>query len=516
MRIGLTIKLLIILGITSAVSVLAMGLAARWSFQHGFLDYLGQKELQLVAPLEKNLIEVYEEQGSWDRFRRNPGDWPRFVHAALAPNHYDRSRGPQPHPDGLDDGFVFDPARPTRPPQNAPPAPPHGQASFAPPRGPGFMPPPGGPGTVPPPPPGPGGLAFRLRLLDAQRGIVAGAPREMEQSLQIALESNGVAIGWLSLAPPLWLEDELAQHFHSQHNRSLLWVAVGSLALATLLGWVFGEGMLRRVRSLAGGARQLAKGNYETRLAAKGRDELAELAGDFNHLAKALERSEELRRRGMADISHELRTPVAVARAELDALIDGIRPYTKERLEQIQSRLLALGRLLDDLYDLALSDAGALNYQHGPLDLGEILGTAVAESRAAFSDKGVELHLESEQALPMEGDRGRLRQVLDNLLGNSLRYTDSGGFTRVIANRSGNEIRLLVSDTPPSVSTEALPHLFDRFFREEVSRSRAKGGAGLGLAISRNIVEAHRGSIRARPSDAGGLEIEVRLPASNS
>lgn len=353
-------------------------------------------------------------------------------------------------------------------------------------------------------------------MLDDQRRFVAGEPLEIEEERLISLETDGIVVGWLGLSPPLWLEDELAQRFYSQHNRSLLWIAVGSLTLAILLGWVFGEGMLRRIRAVTAGGRRLAKGDYGTRLTPKGRDELTALAEDFNHLAAALERNEELRRSGMADVSHELRTPVAVARAELDALIDGIRPCTKERLEQVQGRLLALGRLLDDLYVLALSDTGALDYSHGPLDLPEILEAAVGESRAAFADKGIELRLESDDELPMEGDRGRLRQVLDNLLGNSLRYTDPGGFTQVVAIRTGDEIKVSVSDTPPGVSPEAMARLFDRFYRVEASRSRAKGGAGLGLAICRNIIEAHRGSISASSADLGGLAIEIRLPASDT
>ena len=239
------------------------------------------------------------------------------------------------------------------------------------------------------------------------------------------------------------------------------------------------------------------------------------MSEDFNRLATALERNQELRRRGMADVSHELRTPVAVARAELDALIDDIRPCTKANLEKLHGRLLALVRLLDDLYDLALSDAGALDYRFSPLDLGETVQAAVAQMEGAFARQGIALHLECNDELPMDGDRGRLRQVLDNLLGNSLRYTDSGGVTRVVARRAGAWIRVSVEDTAPGVEPEALERLFDRFYRVETSRSRAKGGAGLGLAICRNIVEAHHGSIRARAADAGGLAIDIRLPASD-
>ena len=563
MRIGLTVKLLVILGLTSAVSVLAMGLAARWSFQHGFLDYLGQQELKRVAPLEEALVEAYEEHGSWDLFQRDPGVWPRFVDDALAPLHNSRPQSPGLAYDDAGERFEPEPGLPTRPlrdpsrpgppnhgsvrafpppggpppalhqgqpfsppggspldangvpPLSPPNAHPWGGSGFPPPPGPGFDPPPGRMGFGQPPP-GPGSLAGRLHLLDDQRRIVAGGTGETGEELLITLESDGAVIGWLGLSPPLSLEDELAQRFYSQHNRSLLWISVSALTLAVLLGRVFGEGILRRVQAVAGGARRLAEGDYGARLAPKGRDELTALADDFNRLAGALERNEELRRRGMADVSHELRTPVAVARAELDALIDGIRPCTKERLEQIQGRLLDLARLLDDLYDLALSDAGALAYRHAPLDLGEILETAVGDSRAAFADKGIELRLESDEELLMIGDRGRLRQVLDNLLGNSLRYTDPGGFTRIEAMRIGDEIKVSVSDSPPGVTPEAMARLFDRFYRVEESRSRAKGGAGLGLAICRNIVEAHRGSISADSAEPGGLAIEIRLPASDS
>lgn len=571
MRIGLTTKLLLALGFTSAVSVLAMGLAARWSFQHGFLDYLGEQELKRVAPVEEALVRAYDELGSWNSFERDPRSWPRFVDDALAPD----SRGPLqysarspnspegqlsqttirpmrppgdshqplqsdihdvpafqrpggPPPDRYDarpfappDGPLSDPfdARSFTPPSGPPPDP-YGAGPFAPPDGPphdlnGARPfaPFSGPGFAPPPP-RPGGLGRRLRLLDVQGQPVAGGPPETGDELLESLESGGVVVGWLALSPPHWLEDELAQRFYSQHNRSLLWIALGVLTLAILLGLVFGEGIRRRIRTLTEGGRRLVAGDHGTRITPEGRDELAGLAEDFNHLAAALERNEELRRRAMADVSHELRTPMAVARAELDALIDGVRPCDKERLEQLQGRLMALTRLLDDLYELALSDAGALDYRHGPMDLSEILEAAVSETRDAFADKGVELRLECDDALPMEGDCGRLRQVLDNLLGNSLRYTDAGGFTRVMAAREGAEIRVSVSDTPPGVDQEVLERLFDRFYRVDASRSRARGGAGLGLAICRNIVEAHRGEICARAADSGGLAVDIRLPAS--
>ncbi|MTW21551.1 ATP-binding protein [Allochromatium palmeri] len=503
MRIGLTAKLLLMLGVTSLVSVLAMALAARWSFQHGFLDYLGQQELARIAPLREVLRPIYARDGSWAYFEHAPRAWPRFVDDSLKP---DRARRPPgPPPGAPNESGKESPPGPHV--QDAPtphePGPPRHLSGPAP-----------GPGRPPPPPPREL-LGLRVHLLDAQGRQVAGASPIAQEPLRLPIELDGAVIGWLLLSPPQWFEDNLAQRFNSQHNRSLAWISVGVLALALLVGWVFGEGLLRRIQNLARGSRQLAGGDFGTRILDQGHDELSALSEDFNRLAATLERNEELRRRSMADVSHELRTPVAVARAELDALIDGIRPCNKANLEQVQGRLLALVRLLDDLYDLALSDAGALAYRFSPLDLGETVQAAISQMEDAFARQGIALCLECDDALPMDGDRGRLRQVLDNLLGNSLRYTDSGGVTRVVASREGAWIQVSVEDTAPGVAPEALERLFDRFYRVEASRSRAKGGAGLGLAICRNIIEAHHGRIQARAADAGGLAIDIRLPASD-
>ncbi len=520
-----------------------MAFAARWSFQHGFLDYLGQQELARIAPLREALVPIYARSGSWEYFERNPDEWPRFVDDTLDPQRAHPPGAPPPEvhlgpaaeprgesppgPHEQDARAPHEAGPPHHPPgprQRPPPVEPRGESPLGPHeqnvRAPHeARPPQHPPGPRWPPPPPPSAsldlLGLRVHLLDGQGHRVAGVPPTAEEPFRLPIESDGAVIGWLLLSPPQWFEDDPAQRFNSQHNRTLVWISVGVLSLAFLLGWVFGQGLLRRIRTLARGSRQLAGGDFGTRIADHGQDELSALAEDFNRLATALERNQELRRRSMADVSHELRTPVAVARAELDALIDDIRPCTKANLEKLQGRLLALMRLLDDLYDLALSDAGALDYRFSPLDLGETVQAAVAQMDGAFARQDIALHLECNDELPMDGDRGRLRQVLDNLLSNSLRYTDAGGVTRVVASRAGAWIRVSIEDTAPGVAPEALDRLFDRFYRVEASRSRAKGGAGLGLAICRNIVEAHHGCIQARTADAGGLAIDIRLPASD-
>ena len=238
------------------------------------------------------------------------------------------------------------------------------------------------------------------------------------------------------------------------------------------------------------------------------------LAQDFNRLADALERNQQARRDWGADIAHELRTPLSILRGEIQALQDGVRPVTAESLTSLQSECTRLTALVGDLYQLALSDAGALEYRFVAINLGAVVMDAADEYRHTLTDAGLSLTVD---ALPpdmvVRGDEVRLAQMLGNLLVNARRYTDSPGAIRIRAARAGRDWKLCIEDSPPGVPTNLLPKLFDRLFRVESSRSRAVGGAGLGLAICRNIVEAHGGRIEAGASSLGGLAITVSLPA---
>ena len=243
-------------------------------------------------------------------------------------------------------------------------------------------------------------------------------------------------------------------------------------------------------------------------------DELGRLAEDFNRLAVTLERNEQLRRAFMADISHELRTPLAVLRGELEAIEDGVRPMSPESVKSLQGEVATLGKLVDDLYELSLADVGALTYRKTALDLAEPLTQALE----GFRERLVERRIALETVLPPAGtltvlaDPDRLRQLFNNLLENTVRYTDPGGRLRVEARCERGRVRIDFQDSAPGVPEELLPRLFERLFRVEGSRSRAGGGAGLGLAICRSIVQAHDGEIDARPSPLGGVWVHVSLP----
>jgi two-component system sensor histidine kinase BaeS len=218
----------------------------------------------------------------------------------------------------------------------------------------------------------------------------------------------------------------------------------------------------------------------------------------------------------MADISHELRTPLALLRGEIEAMQDGIRATDRAQLDKLHDTVLQFSRLVDDLYDLALTDAGALNYRKAVFDLAEVLQDAVAAAEPRLSQQKLSLQCEIAPRLPVFGDARRLRQVADNLLKNSRRYTDPDGEIRLTAWWAAKRIYLKIEDSAPGVDQATLSRLFDRFYRAEGSRARASGGAGLGLAICRNIIEAHQGDIVAKPSPLGGLQIVISLPMDES
>ncbi|MEO8385544.1 MAG: ATP-binding protein, partial [Betaproteobacteria bacterium] len=354
----------------------------------------------------------------------------------------------------------------------------------------------------------------RVLLLTAEGQYVIGNPAVPRDSPFVAVKSRGQTVGKLLLAPLPELQSEADVAFARSQTRHTMIAAGAVLSFSLLLAWLFARWLLDPIRALSAGSQRLAAGDYRTRIDVKRGDEFGALATDFNRLADALERNQQARRDWGADIAHELRTPLSILRGEIQALQDGVRPVSAEALASLQSECDRLTSLVGDLYQLALSDAGALEYRFVEMDLGAVVMDAADEHRRTLTDAGLTLEIESMPAsMKVRGDEQRLSQMLGNLLVNARRYTDSPGTIRIRAAREGNNWILCVEDSPPGVPTNLLPKLFDRLFRVETSRTRAAGGAGLGLAICRNIVEAHGGNIDAGASALGGLAITVSLPA---
>ena len=502
MRPGLTAKLFLAMLAVAVFAVLAMGVAARLSFNRGFLGYLAEQETERMQSVAASLATAYRTHGSWEFLRNNPHAWLD----AMRPGHF--SGLPPPH------GFG-DPNAPDLPPpddgsgQPSPDGHEHEPHDLqGPPPGPMHMDAPGSVSMLT-------GTDFRFALLDAQNRLLFGndAAVTAAHAVKQAIVVNGRTVGWLTMLP---LRDVTAtgdlRFQRGQYQAS--WIIGGSaLLLAALLAIWLARTLLTPVHRIAKATHALAEGNYATRVETTSHDELGQLARDFNQLAVALQKTQRARRQFVADISHELRTPLAIMRGELEALEDGVRRFDKDAIASLQSEVGMLSKLIDDLYQLTLADVGTMLYRKVEVDLPKLLEGIADTFRDRFRRTEVSLqwNLPSTPVL-VNADEGRLQQLFVNLFENSARYTDAGGVLRVSCRVMADSAVVDLMDSAPGVDEASLPHLFERFYREEASRNRASGGAGLGLAISRAIVEAHHGAIDAHPSPLGGLWLTVRLP----
>lgn len=318
-------------------------------------------------------------------------------------------------------------------------------------------------------------------------------------------------VGWVIGSPPERLTRSTDINFDQQQRRTS-WIIVGlSTLLAALATWLMARGLLAPVKRLVDGTHHLAAGNFATRVEVSSRDELGQLAGDFNLLASSLEKNESMRRAFMADISHELRTPLAILRGELEAMQDGVRKLTPDAIASLQSEVVVLTKLVEDLHQLSLSDVGALAYRKQATDLVQLLEVTAGSFAERYRAHGLTLTLNMPDNAPFFGDPDRLMQLFTNLLENSLRYTDSGGRVDVTLKYEAPHWHIAFDDSAPGVDREHQVQIFERFFRTEGSRNRASGGSGLGLAICKNIADAHGGDIHAAHSDLGGLKIALHL-----
>ena len=304
--------------------------------------------------------------------------------------------------------------------------------------------------------------------------------------------------------------------FARSNNQTLRFSAIAGLLFAAIISLVLTMNMTGPIRKLARGTRSLISGEFKTRVSINNKDELGKLSRDFNILAKTLDKNSESQKQWLADISHELRTPIAILKSELEAIDDGIREFDKETLQSLTHEVKRINNLVNDLYELTLADLGAMKYQMREMDIGSCLEDVVDSYRDRLESSEIELSKSIHSVSNFLGDSYRLEQLFSNLIENTLRYTDSPGKLNVQLIEEKNNVFITFSDSAPSVETEVIEKIFDRFFREELSRSREKGGAGLGLAICHEIVEAHSGQISASLSDLGGLSIQISLPRGDT
>jgi signal transduction histidine kinase len=362
--------------------------------------------------------------------------------------------------------------------------------------------------------------ANRRVVLDTQEVLVAGqrAPADVWNA-GTPIEVGGQEVGRLTSGAALTGARNRSA-IEGTFLGSLGWVlalaGLAGFAAAAIAATLLALQITAPARDLTRAARRIAAGDRDQRVNIRSGDELGEVGTAFNDMAAALAQQEELRRHLVADVAHELRTPLAVMKVEMESLQDGLTQPTPEAIASLGEEVGLLSRLVEDLRLLSLMDAGQLPLQHQPVALAEGVQKAVQQTTTAAERKEVTLEMALPPDLPrVRADPDRLQQVLLNLLNNALRHTPAGGAVRLAAQVEGTYVHLQVADTGEGIEPQDLPHIFDRFYRADASRSRATGGSGLGLTIARGLVEAMGGRIWAESALDQGTTIHFTVPVAS-
>jgi two-component system sensor histidine kinase BaeS len=339
-------------------------------------------------------------------------------------------------------------------------------------------------------------------------------PLQREAPPNCAATAFQEAAGSASAIPPveIYLGAQSGESRLTELGRGAMFGTAGLIVVAFLgTAWI-ARRVSRPVHRLTMASFLLASGDLEVRVPTSGRDELAQLSASFNTMAEAVQRSEERQRRLIADVAHEMRTPLSNLRGYLEGLSDGVVEPSRELFASLHEETLLQGRILDDLQVLALAESGDLGYARAPLDLAELVAAACTAHRAVAAEQGVALTVDTLDGVWVSADPDRIRQVLGNLLSNAIRYTDAEGHVLVRVRAEVGEAVLTVRDTGMGMTPHDQARVFDRFWRADPARQRATGGSGLGLTIAHRIVTDHGGRIEVDSMPAKGTTFTVRLP----
>ncbi|OTG67059.1 two-component sensor histidine kinase [Acinetobacter sp. ANC 4470] len=354
------------------------------------------------------------------------------------------------------------------------------------------------------------GLSSRLSLYDADRQFVVGEPSDIPVSYRPIMVNNKV-IGYLGLKPVLDQDDALSINFFSNQKRYLLLVygltIFTSLIAALLLATYF----KKPIQRLLNATRELTKGHYQHQVKINRNDELGDLSTEINQLAVILDQHERSRRQWVADTSHELKTPLAVLQAQIEAMQDGIRKPTPEHFEAMLRQVTSLKKLTQDLADLAQAEAQQLTCYMSEVNPWNVLLQEIENFKPKFAQANLSISVQGEGA-NLQLDIDRFKQIMVNLLGNSIRYTEAGGEVRVHTEQSATHWSVIVDDSPFGLTDEQLARLGERFYRVDDSRTRSTGGTGLGLALSGKIAQALGGKLSFEHSPLGGLRCKLTFP----
>lgn len=451
----------------SAVLITLFYLISSWTFSRGFLSYVNSSELNRVDRFIVTLSEQYEEYGSWQFLTENPSLYSRLQRPFRRGSSFNNKKGP--------------------PPPNKGKRPPRSESS--------------------------GSRSTHWVLTDTQKNPLIGPLNDNADMIWREIQSNEQLVGYVGFRKLQRVDRQFDQAFEQQQKKSFALTALLMALFSALLAVPLASRIVRPLLRVNHAVSEISEGNYAHRIVEKRKDEIGDLAANINQLGHTLEQNRDARQRWVAEISHELRTPLAVVNAEIEAMQDGIREPNASSLDSLHAEVANLGRIVEDLHTLSLSDVGALDYKMTPLNVSRLVTDFLDSNQIKLDAIPLSLTLNaSTENTTVLADKLRLEQLLSNLLQNTLRYTHQNGTLEVSVLPDNDKLFVLWSDSAPGVSEDALTKLFDPLYRAEESRNRESGGAGLGLAIVAKIVEAHNGSISAQHSDKGGITIRVELP----
>jgi two-component system sensor histidine kinase BaeS len=482
MKFKLSYKIFAAFTLTSLLVVVLMVGLIRFYVARNFVDYANKSLLERYSDVATALAAEYQTHRGWQALMDNPGRWQEILKSSLPRRDFELRRPILQTPEVENQGA-------NRSDQELP-FPRNGRRIQR--------------------------LARRLVLFDADKQHIAGGRARVSYdgyTLQ-AISVDDQTVGWLGLHKRENLTNPLAVGFLKQQSQMLYFIGGGILVLAAIVALLLSRHLLTPVRKLAAGTRTLASRHFDTRIDVESKDELGQLAADFNTMAQTLEEYERMRRQWISDIAHELRTPLSILHGEIEALKDGVRQVNSDTLDSLYSEAMHLNKIVSDLHELSLADTGALSIQKVPVDAVAVLNETLGHFKQGFSENQItiENNLESHPPISVIGDGDRLKQLFSNLLENTLRYADAPGTLKIGQGHTGNRLILFFEDSGPGVPKGELGRLFDRLYRVDRSRSRTRGGSGLGLSICKSIVTALGGEIRAVNGNSGGLRIEVELP----
>lgn len=462
--------------------------AMLFSFRSGFLQYINDHRYQSLEQLSQVMSQQVSSPEDWKSLSGSRREWGRLIGFVLqskttlltvpkkSSNHRRPPHEPPPGVHGPNGSY----APPHRPPRSRP-----RQGPFS--------------------------------LLDAQQRLIFGRMDSVQSMWTLPIQVEDRLVGYVAMNKLDNFNSNADKVFVAEQTRYFIGIALVASIVALLIAFFLARWMVVPIELLDKAMSALMKRDYQAKVTYSSSDEMGRLMTSFNQLASSLGEYDQTQQKWIADISHELRTPLSTLRGEVEAMQEGVRDMTPQRLDSLHEEVLRLQRIVDDLHQLSLSDAGAMRYIYDKVSMTAIIQQCIAHSDVVLSQHNLTHSIVvTGDEKNIYGDADRLNQLFSNLLQNTIRYTNSGGQLRIRLHFDDSQsVRIFWDDSEPGVLPSSLGKLFDRLYREEQSRNREKGGSGLGLSICRSIVEAHQGNVQARASDLGGVMIELSFPVIN-